>query len=185
MKIKILILHLREDDPRKCTAMKLAKHGLAKIIHRTTQIPYNAVVLNPFSAKAFSKEDKAFVEKYGIVAVDASWHSEKIKEFFQRKIRKGKHRALPYLIAANPINYGKPTILSTAEAIAAALYIAGFRKEAEKVMSVFKWGHTFLTLNRELLETYSKASSSAEVVKAQFEFMGEEKPRTRTITRLL
>ena len=176
MKIRILILHLREDDPKKCTAMKLAKHGLAKIIHKPSQIPYNAIVLDPFSLKAFSREDSVFVEKYGVVAIDVSWHSENIREFFLKKIYRGKHRALPYLIAANPINYGKPTILSTAEAIAAALYIASFKEEAEKIMSVFKWGPTFLTLNRELLEAYSRASSSTEVVKLQFEFMGKEAP---------
>ena len=176
MKMRILILHLREDDPKKCTAMKLARHGLAKIIHKPSQIPYNAIVLDPFSSKAFSREDRVFVEKYGVVAVDASWRSENIREFFLKKIRRGKHRALPYLIAANPINYGKPTILSTAEAIAASLYIAGFKGEAEKIMSIFKWGPAFLTLNRELLEAYSKASSSAEVIKIQFEFMGKKAP---------
>ncbi|MGE4395651.1 MAG: DUF367 domain-containing protein, partial [Methanobacteriales archaeon] len=81
------------------------------------------------------------------------------------------HRALPYLVAANPTNYGKPFILSTAEALAATFYIIGLKDIAVNIMSSFKWGLHFLDLNRELLEAYSKAKNSREVVKIQEEFM--------------
>ena len=40
-------------------------------------------------------------------------------------------------------------------------------------MDGFKWGHTFLELNHDLLEAYSEADSSAEVVKVQNEFLAE------------
>jgi pre-rRNA-processing protein TSR3 len=75
------------------------------------------------------------------------------------------------LIAANPVNYGKPTKLSTVEALAAALFILGFREKAERLLSVFKWGSSFLSLNKELLETYAGAHNSSEVVELQREFM--------------
>jgi pre-rRNA-processing protein TSR3 len=75
------------------------------------------------------------------------------------------------LIAGNPVNFGLPTKLSTVEALAAALYIAGFREEASKLLSVFKWGHTFLEINEERLERYSTAKNSADVVRIQSQFM--------------
>ena len=83
---------------------------------------------------------------------------------------KGTSRCLPILIAGNPTNYAKATKLSTVEAIAGALYIAGFRDEAEKVLSIFVWGHTFLELNHALLENYASAKDSTEIVEMQRSF---------------
>jgi pre-rRNA-processing protein TSR3 len=71
------------------------------------------------------------------------------------------------LIASNPVNFGKLTKLTTAEAIAAALYIAGFKKEAQDLMSIFTWGHTFFELNSMLLDNYSSAKDSGEIVEMQ------------------
>ncbi len=78
---------------------------------------------------------------------------------------------MPLLFAGNPVNFGKPTKLSTVEALVAALYIAGFKEEATKLLSIFKWGHTFLEINSERLENYAKAQNSTEVVEMQRRFM--------------
>jgi pre-rRNA-processing protein TSR3 len=71
-------------------------------------------------------------------------------------------------MAGNPTNYAKATKLSTVEALAGALQIAGFKEEAEKILSIFTWGHTFMELNTDLLEVYASAKDSAEIVKMQY-----------------
>jgi pre-rRNA-processing protein TSR3 len=125
-------------------------------------------VLNPFSEIAFSPADRKRIEDYGLVGLDFSWeHAENV---LLKNVR-GTSRCLPFLIAGNPVNFGKPTKLSTVEALAAALYIAGFREEAAELLSIFKWGHTFLELNRERLESYAGAKDSTEVVKLQRQFI--------------
>jgi pre-rRNA-processing protein TSR3 len=129
-------------------------------------------VLNPFSEVAFSPADRERMEDFGLVGLDCSWeHAEKV---LLKHVR-GTSRCLPILVAGNPVNFGKPTKLTTAEALAAALYIAGFKDQANELLSIFKWGHTFLELNHERLESYAKAEDSTEVVELQRGFMPDEK----------
>jgi len=167
--IRIVVYHAKQCDPRKCSALKLKRHNLVWVVHQTRELPRGAVILNPFATRAFSPSDRERIEKRGLVALDLSWkHADDVKRFLNLR---GVSRCLPYLMAANPINYGKPTKLSTVEALAAALIIAGFKQQGEKLLSVFKWGHTFLDLNKELLEVYTQACDSGEVVELQKQFM--------------
>lgn len=82
-------------------------------------------------------------------------------------------RLLPFLIAANPINYGRPCKLSCVEAIAAVLFICGFESEAKFYLSKFSWGHSFLELNEELLGRYKECKSSEEVLDVQKKYLEE------------
>jgi pre-rRNA-processing protein TSR3 len=131
-------------------------------------IPRGSVVLNPISDIAFSPSDNDSIQQSGIVALDCSW--KKAESIF-RQSRFGNQRALPYLLAANPINTYKPIKLSTAEAITAALYISGQEALAKDIMSVFKWGPSFITLNKEWLDAYAECHNSTEVVQVQREIM--------------
>jgi pre-rRNA-processing protein TSR3 len=79
---------------------------------------------------------------------------------------------LPVLLAGNPTNYAKATKLSTAEALAAALYIAGFKDESRQLLSIFSWGHTFFELNNMLREAYAATKDSSEVVAVMREKLG-------------
>lgn len=166
--VKIIVYHARQCDPKKCTALKLKRHGLIYLVHRIKALPKRAVFLNPLSKVAFSPADRARIQKFGMVALDFSWeHAEKTL----LKTVRGTSRCLPFLIAGNPVNFGAPTKLSTAEALAAALYIAGFKDDAYRLLSIFKWGHTFFEINQEWLESYAKAKDSKTVIELQNQFI--------------
>ena len=70
---------------------------------------------------------------------------------------------------ARPQPAGKASKLSCVEAVAATLVIVGLRGRAEQLLTKFKWGPTFLFLNRELFTAYGRCANSAEVVLAQNE----------------
>ncbi|MDI6723576.1 MAG: DUF367 family protein [Methanobacterium sp.] len=167
--MRIVVYHAEECDRKKCTTVKLGKKGKVKVVTKLNQVPTGAIVLDPYSQKALSVEDRETIIEKGLVGLDCSWKRLDKVPF---RLKTGKNsRSLPFLIAANPTNYGKPCILSTAEAIAASFYIIGFKDIAIDIMSQFKWGPHFLKLNEELLEAYSKAKSSLEVVEIQNEFL--------------
>ena len=166
--IRLYALMAREDDPKKCTAAKLVRFRRAREVAGASKIPRGAIVLDPESEKALSKEDVEAAARFGLLVLDCSWN--KLSKF--PIIRSGlQHRALPFLLAANPTNFGKPQRLSSAEALAASLYILGEKAHAEDLMNLFKWGPVFLDINRERLDAYSSARNSTEVVRAQGEML--------------
>jgi pre-rRNA-processing protein TSR3 len=145
-----------QDDPTKCTAAKLVKFGMARRVTKTSQ---KSIILHPFSEEFVLKADVNYIES--ITAVDCSW--ELAQKMFERRFD-GLSRRLPPLLAGNPINYSKIGKLTTAEALAASLYILGFDNLASSILNKFKWGHTFFDLNRDLLRDYSGAKTHKEII---------------------
>lgn len=54
---------------------------------------------------------------------------------------------MPYLLATNPVNYGKPWKLNCVEALAAAFYITGYEDYARLLLEGFGWGGSFWEVN--------------------------------------
>ena len=160
--IRLVVYHMNEDDPKKCTAKKLHRFGYAVLEKSHRRLPYHAVLLNPFAAKSLSREDLQSARKHGLVALDCSW--KHVDQTFQALEETMISRALPFLLAANPVNYGKPYQLSTLEAFSAALYILGQVAQAKEILRIYTWGPRFLELNQEPLEEYRVASTSAEII---------------------
>jgi pre-rRNA-processing protein TSR3 len=157
--IPIFIYDMRQDDPKKCTSRKLVRLHLATTITRS-RIPRNAVVLNPRASKVLLSSDKVIAETRGLLAIDCSW--KKVQYTWPNRIR-GKNRRLPYLVAANPIHYGRVFELSSLEALAASLYILKHEAQARKILRIYKWGPNFLSLNQPLLDEYQLATTKKDV----------------------
>jgi pre-rRNA-processing protein TSR3 len=192
-------LHVRyegDDDPDKCTARRLARFDLVTLHRDPGSVP-PGIVLNPFAERALSPADAAVPaapaagpsgaaaaegeaaavdEGTGVtpparlVALDCSWETAEAEAFDFR----GPQRSLPFLVAANPVNFGKPFRLTTLEALAGALVILGADDQAAEVAGAVRWGETFLELNAEPLRRYAACTDSTEVVAVQDDYLAAE-----------
>ncbi|ATZ61031.2 MAG: DUF367 family protein [Methanosarcinales archaeon Met12] len=169
MDVPLYVYHAHQCAPKKCTAKKLVRLGMVRLYNAIKRLPSGAILLDPTAERAFSPVDGKWAQK-GIIVLDCSW--EEVERVFSLlREKRMVHRALPFLLAANPVNYGKPFKLSSVEALAAALYILGQRERAEQILAKFKWGLEFLELNRAPLEEYSGAKDSKEVIEIQEGYM--------------
>jgi pre-rRNA-processing protein TSR3 len=144
-KPRLYVYHTAQCDPKKCTATRLLRLGLAKRIERLSHVPRKAILLDPFSNTTLTYEDRSDVLLHGLVAVDCSW--ENAEQIFTSKMR-AQRRRLPEMFAGNSINYNMKNKLSTVEAFAGALIICGFTDQAREILAKFKWGRNFLELNQ-------------------------------------
>jgi pre-rRNA-processing protein TSR3 len=153
--MNIQVFMLKQDDPKKCTAAKLVKFGLAKGVLKTQS---NTIILDPFAPKTILRQDATIARS--ITGIDCSWNLA--ENTFARKFH-GIPRKLPPLLAGNPVNYSKLNKLTTVEAIAGACFILGYEQLAIELLDKFNWGHTFYELNKDLLKDYSKIKSEREI----------------------
>jgi len=165
--IRLAMWDFNQCDAAKCTGRKLARLGYVTSLKLSQR--FGGIILTPNAKDCLAPCDKEIIESKGIAVVDCSWHQ--LDSTPLHKIKGGHPRLLPYLVAANPVNYGKPFQLSCVEALAAALRIAGLKDESVEILSKFKWGHGFLSLNDELLNSYSACSTAKSVVNAQNDYI--------------
>lgn len=137
---------------------------MVRVFSRLSAIPRTSLILDPTAEQALSPADRKKTKT--ITALDCSW-----EVLDTDKVRSWKFkRALPFLLAANPVNFGRPFRLTSAEAMAAALVILGESQQADDILSKIGWGIRFLQLNEEPLSAYAQAKNSQEVIAIQGEF---------------
>jgi pre-rRNA-processing protein TSR3 len=170
--VPLHIIHLEQDDPKKCTARKLASRELATLHFSTRRPPRRGYLLDPSSGIILGPDDLPLIEKgASLVALDCSWKRlteslAKIKSSSPRL----EGRTLPLVLAANPISWGKPGRLSTVEALATCLILLNKEEQARNILRPFAWGEQFLILNAEPLAAYKDAESREQLIELQWEF---------------
>lgn len=165
--LRLRMWDFSQCDPKRCTGARLARRGIFKSM--PLKQPFRGIVLSPNGTEAVSPLDVNILDEHGLSVIDCSW--ARLAEIPFHQMRAGHHRLLPFLVAANTVNYGKPSKLSCAEAAAATLYICGKIQAAKAILNEFSWGNEFIKLNLELLELYRMAEDAADVIKRQNEWL--------------
>lgn len=157
-------------DPKRCTGARLAKRG--KFQRMNLKQHFRGLVLSPRGQVSVSPADTDILLQSGLSVIDCSW--ARLDEIPFAQMSSGVHRLLPFLVAANTVNYGRPSKLSCAEAAAATLYICGQSDAAKCLLQEFAWGDEFLRLNEAVLDLYANCRDAAEVVQVQNEWLAAQ-----------
>ncbi|KXJ85074.1 hypothetical protein Micbo1qcDRAFT_154471 [Microdochium bolleyi] len=158
---------LNHCDPKRCSGKKLIRLGLMRDLHVGQR--HNGVIITPNGKHTISPADRELMEQYGAAVVECSW--ARTGEIQWSKVGGKCERLLPYLVAANSVNYGKPYRLNCVEALAASFYICGHPEWAEEVLAPFNYGESFLAINAKVLKKYAACADEEAIKKCEKEWM--------------
>ncbi|KAH8151672.1 uncharacterized protein LAJ45_04294 [Morchella importuna] len=154
-------------DPERCSGKKLIRQGLMRDLPIGRK--FSGVIITPNGKGPVSQADRPLLEEFGAAVVECSW--ARLDEVPFSKIGGRCERLLPYLVAANSVNYGKPWRLNCAEALAACFAIMGHAEWAVEILRPFPYGEEFMRMNAELLERYAACADAEEVGRCQEEWL--------------
>ncbi|CCU75980.1 putative RLI and DUF367 domain protein [Blumeria hordei DH14] len=150
-------------DPKRCSGKKLMRLGLMSDLRIGQK--HSGIVVSPNAKNLISPADRQIIEQFGVAVVECSW--ARTTEVPWTKIGGKNERLLPYLVAANNVNYGKPWHLNCAEALGAAFYICGHAEWAEEVLGHFPYGKAFLEINASILKRYAACTDEIGIKNAE------------------
>jgi pre-rRNA-processing protein TSR3 len=165
--LRLRMWDFAQCDPKRCTGARLARKGVFEKMPLKSN--FRGIVLNPEATVPVSPDDISILEKTGMSLIDCSW--ARLQEIPLRQKASGHHRLLPFMVAANSVNYGRPFKLTCAEACAATLFICGKEDAAREVMKEFSYGEEFFKINHTVLNMYAACQDAEEVVAKQNEWL--------------
>lgn len=154
---------LEHCDAKRCSGKRLMRLGLMRELHVGQKFP--GVVVSPKATAVLSPADKDVLDAHGAAVVECSW--KRVDEVPFNRIGGKTERLLPYLLPANPTNYGRPWRLNCVEALAACFFICGHQDWAEQILSSFSYGEAFLEINAGVLKRYAACEDEAQVREAE------------------
>ena len=154
---------LNHCDAKRCSGKRLIRLGLMRELHVGQK--HAGIVISPKAKTLLSPADRGVLEQHGAAVVEASW--KRIEEVPFHRLGGPNQRLLPYLIAANPTNYGRPWRLNCVEALAACFAICGRGDWAEEVLGTFSYGEAFLEINGEVIKRYAACGDEEGVKLAE------------------
>lgn len=175
--LKLRMWDFAQCDPKRCSGARLARRGVFQKM--PLKSAFRGIVLDPEAKIPVSPADTEILESSGISLIDCSW--ARLQEIPFSQMRSGHHRLLPFMVAANTVNYGRPFKLNCAEAAAATLAICGKPEAAKAVMSEFSYGEEFLTLNKQVFEIYAECADAEEVIQKQNEWLEEQRKQAAAV----
>ncbi|KAM5443714.1 ribosome biogenesis protein tsr3 [Microsporum ferrugineum] len=156
-------------DPKKCSGKRLMQLGYMRDLGIGHKFP--GVVISPNAKQTLSPADRPLLEQYGAAVVECSW--VRVSEVPWSRIGGKTERLLPYLVAANTVNYGKPWRLNCVEALAATFMICGHEDWAEEVLQHFRYGKPFLEINSQLFKRYAACETEADIKAAEEKWLAK------------
>jgi pre-rRNA-processing protein TSR3 len=150
--IQLRMWDFAQCDPKRCTGARLVQRKLFQRMN--LKQPFRGIVLSPMGTIAVSPTDQSILQSSGLSLIDCSWARLSEIPFSQMNPTSSHHRLLPFLVAANTVNYGKPSKLSCVEAAAATMYICNYKESAHRLL-------------QDLLEMYSTCTDATDVVAKQ------------------
>lgn len=100
-------------DAKRCTGKKLSRAGWIRELKPSQRCRGRAIVLTPDASQSVCPMDREVIISDGICVVDCSWN--RVDEMPFHILKGGQPRLLPFLVAANPVNYGRPFKLTCVE----------------------------------------------------------------------
>ncbi|KAF5323271.1 hypothetical protein D9619_013476 [Psilocybe cf. subviscida] len=139
---------------KRCSGKKLARLGL--ISEPRVGSRFRGVVVSPKGTVPVSPADKDIIAAAGLAVFECSW--ARLDDVPFNKI------AMPYLLATNPTNHGKPWRLNCVEALAAAFYIAGLEEYGHTLLAGFGWGAAFWDVNKCKYQACTVDAAQAAII---------------------